>query len=79
MAQHKNIQGVAYAPEMISAYDTLKEFIEKQLRRNAYSIVNLNTLFATSANVEISFAQLDEGSDYEVSDDDEVLAREDVN
>ncbi|XP_024937834.1 DNA polymerase alpha catalytic subunit [Cephus cinctus] len=30
---------------MISAYDALKEFVEMQLRRNAYSLVDLNVVF----------------------------------
>ena len=31
--------------ELTAVYDTLKEFVEKQIQCNAYSIVDLNKLF----------------------------------
>lgn len=40
---------------LISAYDSLKECVEKQLRRNAYSVVNLTKLFSNwDTNEQIS-------------------------
>jgi short-subunit dehydrogenase len=31
--------------QIIAVYDTLKEFVEKQIQCNAYSVVNLTQLF----------------------------------
>ena len=64
---------VGAAPGMISAYDVLKEFVENQLRRNAYSVVDLDRLFSfetTSQITETTVVEEADGSDYEVSDDE---------
>ncbi|XP_011505270.1 PREDICTED: DNA polymerase alpha catalytic subunit [Ceratosolen solmsi marchali] len=41
--QYKNVK--LLSSQLIDAYDTLKEFVEKQIQYNAYSVVDLTKLF----------------------------------
>ncbi|XP_063979720.1 DNA polymerase alpha catalytic subunit [Diachasmimorpha longicaudata] len=44
-ARHGKDLETPVTPEVIAAYDRLKQFVEKYLRKNAYSIVDLNKVF----------------------------------
>lgn len=58
--------------EVTSAYDTIKEHVEKQLRRNSYSIVNLDKISAKAVAKGGGFQMRleEEWSDFEDDEDD---------
>lgn len=60
-------------PEMISAYDHLKEFVEKQLARSAYSVVDFDKIFSTSVQQTSAIVSVDEEEQVEFNFSDEEL------
>ncbi|XP_033219997.1 DNA polymerase alpha catalytic subunit [Belonocnema kinseyi] len=56
--------------DMRGAYDSLKEHVEKQLRRNSYSVVDLGKIFTKSSSKGTFQARLEEEwSDFEEEED----------
>ncbi|XP_043284344.1 DNA polymerase alpha catalytic subunit [Venturia canescens] len=63
-------------PEMISVYDHLKEFVEKQLARSAYSLVDLNWLFCSNFQKSLAVIPVNEEEEEEAQfdfSDDEMI------
>ena len=61
---------------MRTAYDILKEHVEKQLRRNNYSVVDLDKLYTRSSSKGIFQTRLEEEwSDFEEENDEQITVQ----